>query len=109
MPYCVPRMTTFVVDPKNWTAEITTERQSREGENDATQAEEPHGAVQGPGGPGGAQRGQDGQRVGGAAPGPPHPDPRLEEAAPGLGRGGLLAGRRRQGGGRGRERGAGEA
>src|SRR6202041_1542458 len=52
-------------------------RQSKKGETDGRHAEDSLGGVQGPGGHGGAEGGQDDQRTGWPARGPPHRDTSL--------------------------------
>src|SRR4051794_9598208 len=82
---------TIIVDPENWTTDQATVEQTGglgKGDSDGADAEEAHGSVQGPGGAGGAEGGQDRQRAGRPVRGPPHPHPRLEEA---------VAARRRRG------------
>src|SRR6185437_5874463 len=62
-------------------------RQSKKGETDGRHAEDSLGGVQGPGGHGGVEGGQDDQRTGRPVRRPPHVDPCLEEAVGGRGRG----------------------
>ena len=69
-----PRMTHYS-GPRKPDSRVSYDEAVQERRNDGTQAEDTLGDVRGPGGPGGAERGQDGQRVGRPASGPLHTDP----------------------------------